>query len=310
MAKIDLYNDDCLNILHSMSDNSIQLMVTSPPYFNAREYSQYVDLDEYKSIMKTIFTEVYRVLENHRYIVVNVGDILAQVGHQKSVRRRLALGAYFTIMLQEIGFIFIDDYIWDKGEPQSKRNVGNPPYPLYNYPINCYEHILIMAKHEEDKQKINCPICNSDKVVNNGFTSIGVFSFECKNPECAIKSNKGRGKRFSALTVMRDKYKTDNNKIDEELLKLFRRDIVKINPVIKINNKKENLYKHSAPYPLEIPNMAIQFFTGENDTVMDCFMGSGTTGVICKKYNRNFIGVELNQEYFEVAKNRIETEEI
>ena len=105
-------------------------------------------------------------------------------------------------------------------------------------------------------------------------------------------------------------YQTKENKINEDLIKKWRRDIVKINPVIKTNCKGENIIGHSAPYPTDIPQMAINFFSGVGDTVMDCFLGSGTSGIVAKELKRNFIGVELNKEYFELAKNRIEQKDL
>ena len=59
-------------------------------------------------------------------------------------------------------------------------------------------------------------------------------------------------------------------------------------------------------FPLELPEACILLSTKENDTILDLFMGSGTTGVACKELNRNFIGIELNKNYFEIAKSRIE----
>lgn len=76
----------------------------------------------------------------------------------------------------------------------------------------------------------------------------------------------------------------------------------------KINlGRKETKSKwgHSG-FPLTIPEICILLTTKENDTVLDCFSGSGTTGVACKKLNRNFIGFELDQNYFEISKKRIE----
>ena len=70
-------------------------------------------------------------MKNHKYIVVNVGDVTSQVGKSKWSVRKLPLGAMFIMMLEEVGFEFIDNYIWDKGEPQSKRHLGNPQYPFY-----------------------------------------------------------------------------------------------------------------------------------------------------------------------------------
>jgi len=62
---------------------------------------------------------------------------------------------------------------------------------------------------------------------------------------------------------------------------------------------------HGAVFPTELAEKVISNFSKENDTVLDLFMGSGTTGVACKKLNRNFIGIELDKDYFEIAKNRI-----
>ena len=60
--------------------------------------------------------------------------------------------------LKNVVLLFVDDFIWDKGEVQSQRHKnGNRPYPLYQYPANCYEHILIFHKHRLDKTKYPCP---------------------------------------------------------------------------------------------------------------------------------------------------------
>lgn len=61
-------------------------------------------------------------------------------------------------------------------------------------------------------------------------------------------------------------------------------------------------------FPVQLPETCILLSTKENDTVLDCFMGSGTTGVACKKLNRNFIGIELSKEYCEIAQERIMVE--
>ena len=65
---------------------------------------------------------------------------------------------------------------------------------------------------------------------------------------------------------------------------------------------------HSTQKPVALCEYLIKTYTNENDTVLDNCMGSGTTGVACKHLNRNFIGIELDEHYFEIAKNRIENE--
>lgn len=301
-----LLNINCLDGMKCLNDESMDLFVTSPPYFNAREYSQYSNTKEYMDIMRNIFQEAYRTLKNHKYVVLNVGDIISQIDKAKWSTKKLPLGAMFTIMMEEIGFEFIDDYIWDKGEPQSKRHIGNPPYPFYQYPVNCYEHILIFVKHEFNNKKIPCPICNETIVVSNSCSGIGIQSWECKNPSCQTKSKSGRGKRYSERSIMMNNYKTKENIISNDFIKTWRRDIVKINPVIKINNKKENKIGHTAPFPKEIPEMAIRYFSGKGDIVCDMFMGSGTTAIVCEELCRKWIGFEMSEEYCEIIKKRME----
>ena len=66
---------------------------------------------------------------------------------------------------------------------------------------------------------------------------------------------------------------------------------------------------HPAAFPLELPKRLIKMNTYIGDTVLDPFMGSGTTGVACRGLHRNFIGIELDKEYYQVAKERIKNEE-
>ena len=77
--------------------------------------------------------------------------------------------------------------------------------------------------------------------------------------------------------------------------------------VVGKNKEDANAAKtHPATFPLQLAKDHIISWSNEGDTILDCFMGSGTTGVACVNTNRNFIGIELNEEYFKIAKDRIE----
>ena len=75
-----------------------------------------------------------------------------------------------------------------------------------------------------------------------------------------------------------------------------------------INSKDKLYYKHPTIKPLNIIENFVKNSSREGDTVLDCFMGSGTTGVACRNLNRDFIGIEINPEYYEIRKNRIENQ--
>ena len=72
-----------------------------------------------------------------------------------------------------------------------------------------------------------------------------------------------------------------------------------------LNVKDKDLYNHPTIKPLDYVKAHIINSTKEGDTVFDPFMGSGTTGVACKELNRNFIGIEINDDYFKIAQDRI-----
>lgn len=288
---------DCYKVLKRMRSESIGCMVTSPPYYNAREYAKWNNLNSYFKDMEKILKECYRVLDNHRVFVFNVGDIFDNDNLFSTSawgKRRLPLGTYFINLFEKIGFTFVDDIIWDKGEVQSQRHKnGDKPYPYYQYPINCYEHILIFHKHRNDSTRYPCPVCGSLQVNGNAYTEKGLRSWECKNLECFERSAANRGKRFSAKTYFtQNEILNQNSKIEKDFIYAWRRDIKKINPVIKINSKGQNLLGHSAPFPSEIPEFAVKMFSYKGEKILDPFMGIGTSVKVASKLGRVGIGIE------------------
>lgn len=308
-SKLNVVWGNCLDALRKMPSESVQLMVTSPPYYNARDYSTWPNLKAYLDDMRSIIQEAYRVLDNHRVFVWNVSDVVGNDNMEDMKcwgERKIPLPAYFIAMFEECGFRYTDDIIWDKGEVQSSRN-KNKPYPFFQYPINCYEHILVFHKHRLEKDvRYPCSDCGSLNVKSNGYTCKGLRSWECCNQSCQ-RSAGNRGKRFSLKTIFTQNPCREESRVDEDVAKLFRRDICRLPPVIKINNKKENKLGHTAPFPSTIPEMAIKFFSYKGDTVLDMFGGSFTTPIAAQKLGRIGIGMELRKDLFETCiKNNIE----
>ena len=288
---------DCFSALKQMKSESVGVMVTSPPYYNARDYAHYANLQEYLNTMEAILNECYRVLDNHRVFVFNVGDIFDNDNLFTTStwgKRRLPLGAYFINLFEKVGFSFVDDIIWDKGEVQSQRHKnGDRPYPYYQYPMNCYEHILVFHKHRNDETRYPCPVCGCLQVNGNAYSERGLKSWECKNLDCFERSAANRGKRFSAKTffTQNDDFNA-GNEIPKDFIYAWRRDIKKINPVIKINSKGQNTLGHTAPFPREIPEFAVRMFSYKGERVLDPFAGLGTSIKVAQELGRVGIGIE------------------
>lgn len=135
----------CLSALQEKIAN----VITSPPYYNAREYSNWPTLVCYLIDMMISARAIYEVLETGGKYFYNIGDIVGQenifVSSHMS-NRRLMLGFYSIALFEAAGFEVAANFIWDKGEVQSKRNSTENLYPTYVKPINCYEHLLGFSK--------------------------------------------------------------------------------------------------------------------------------------------------------------------
>jgi DNA modification methylase len=143
-----LYQGDSTSILNSIPEK-ISHAVTSPPYYNAREYSQWPTLICYLVDMAISAQAVFEKLNKDGVYFYNIGDIVGQDNLYVSSHmsnRRLMLGFYSIMIFEIVGFQLLGNVVWDKGEVQSKRNSTDNPYPTYIKPINCYEHIFIFGK--------------------------------------------------------------------------------------------------------------------------------------------------------------------
>jgi len=241
---------DCRNMAE-ISDNSIQLIVTSPPYFNVKDYGtdNIGSINEYETYlraMRQVFSECYRVLDEGRYICINISDIV-------SGEKKLPIPCHYVGILQKAGFQYREDILWKKpsGLGCSKRfgTLIQNPYPMYYYPNNIYEHILVFRKGKFDFKKIT-------------------------------------------------KEERSASKIDIDYAKKhWNTDIWEIVP--------EPKNYHPAMFPQALPEALIKLYTYEGETVLDPFLGSGTTIKVARNLQRNSIGYEINKAYLDIIKSKI-----
>ena len=231
--------------MKDIPNNSLHLMITSPPYNVSKEYDNDLSLNEYLDLLKNCFTEIYRVLVNGGRACINI----ANVGRKPYI----PLSDYVSKIMIEIGFNMRGEIIWNKSAGAGISTAWGSFQSASN-PIlrDVHEYILIFSKgnykRERDKNEKEFRYDNISKEEFIEWTK----SVWTMNPE--------RAKRIG----------------------------------------------HPAPFPEELPNRLIKLFSFTNDIVIDPFMGSGTTAIAAIKNNRNFVGYEINEEYINLANNRIE----
>ncbi|MBI2251286.1 MAG: site-specific DNA-methyltransferase [Armatimonadetes bacterium] len=159
---------DCTK-MPEVEDSSVHLMVTSPPYFNAPfDYKNlYNDYQHYLEILRKVAKEVYRVLKEGRIAALNIDDMLVD-------GEKFPIVADATKIFQETGFRYRDRIIWKKPEGYlriSKRSgvILQHPYPMYYYPDNLLESIIIFQKGKFDYKSIARGIKESSKINTREF---------------------------------------------------------------------------------------------------------------------------------------------
>ncbi|MCD6450398.1 MAG: site-specific DNA-methyltransferase [Thermotogaceae bacterium] len=244
-----------------IEDNSIQLIVTSPPYWSIKDYGTENQigygqtLHEYLKDLYRVWKESYRVLEPGRRLVVNIGDQFARsivYGRYKII----PLHAEIIAQCEDIGFDYMGSIIWQKKTTMNTTGganvMGSYPYPPNGMVEIDYEHILIFKKP-------------------------------------------GKSRRAP------QKVKEKSRLTKEEWKEYF-------NGHWYFGGARQ--IDHQAMFPDELPKRIIKMFSFVGETVLDPFLGSGTTAKVALELGRNAIGYEINENFLEVIKKKIGIENI
>ncbi|MBQ7612453.1 MAG: site-specific DNA-methyltransferase [Spirochaetaceae bacterium] len=151
---IEILNENSTENIFLYAQNQIGAAITSPPYYNAREYSQWSNMLMYFIDMQKNASGVHHALCDGGYYLYNIGDIVNADNvyvESNMSKKRLQLGFLSCLIFEKSGFNLVGNIIWDKGEVQSKRNSTMNRNTGYVKCINCYEHIFIFKKGIETK---------------------------------------------------------------------------------------------------------------------------------------------------------------
>lgn len=144
---------DSLYLMDLMPNEIIDLTVTSPPYYNAREYSQYSSYQQYLDFLKDIFEKVYKITKEGRFLVVNTSPVLTPRSSRNKQSKRHGIPFDLHGILVKMGWDFIDDIIWEKPEgavPNRNGNFYQNRKPLAYKPNIVTEYIMVYRKFSEN----------------------------------------------------------------------------------------------------------------------------------------------------------------
>lgn len=265
-----IFLGDALSSLRNIASESVQCVVTSPPYWGLRDYGLEGQigleetLNQFLDKLVLVFDEVKRVLKKDGTLWLNIGD-----GYTSGNRGWRAP---------------------DKKNPARAMN-KRPNTP----------------KGLKPKDLIGIPWRLAFALQENGWYLRSDIVWHKPNamPE-SVKDRPGRSHEYLFLLSKSEKYLynwKESREITEKGLLRNRRSVWNI-------NTKPFVGAHFATFPSELIRPCILSSTNANDIILDPFFGSGTVGLVCQEENRKFIGIELNPEYVTMAIKRLEKDRI
>jgi len=251
---------DCLDVMKTFPDHSIDLIVTSPPYADARKNTYGgIAPGDYVSWFACRAEEMLRILKPSGSFILNIKEKCVD-GERHPYVLELILD-----LNRNVGFRWVEEYIWHK-------TTSAPGKWKYRF-RDSWERILHFSKSKEIKMRqdaVKVPIgdwtaSRLKNMSNNDYS----------RHESSTRS--GVGRRISAWEG---------------------KDLVYPSNVLHKSPVAHNT-GHSAPFPEWLPEFFINLFTDEGDVILDPFLGSGTTFRVAQRMNRVPVGIELNREYVE-----------
>ena len=146
-------NADTLEVMKEIKNESIHLTFTSPPYYNARDYSIYDSYDSYLKFLTKVFKQVYRITKEGRFFVLNTSPIIIPRVGRKYSSKRYPIPYDIHHYLIKMGWEFIDDIIWVKPEPSANNRVAgfNQHRKPLAYKPNCISESVMVYRKQSDK---------------------------------------------------------------------------------------------------------------------------------------------------------------
>jgi site-specific DNA-methyltransferase (adenine-specific)/site-specific DNA-methyltransferase (cytosine-N4-specific) len=264
---------DCFELIKNQPDNSVDLIITSPPYSDIVNYGKDVSTkkpDDYVDWILPLFNEIYRVLKPSGSFILNINDKC------ENGLRSTYIYDLISRNNKETKLKLYDTYIWYK-----RNGIPNGGTRRFR---NTTEFIFHFCKDQKKMKFYMDRVMEETNIeTKKRFERNGLFK-----PQGNIIDGV-RSYDVERDLVVKDKVRPDN--------------VVRFSTA---GAARDNLIKHPAPYHKDLPLYYINLLTDEGDLVIDPFSGIATTGVACRELNREYIGYELNKTYADFSIKRLQ----
>jgi site-specific DNA-methyltransferase (adenine-specific)/site-specific DNA-methyltransferase (cytosine-N4-specific) len=263
--KTEIYCGDSVERLRDIADDSIDLVITSPPYADQRKDTYGgIKHTQYVNWFLPISAQLLRVVKPTGTFILNIKEKVAN-GERSTYVMELVLA------MRQQGWLWTEEFIWHK------KNCYPGKWP--NRFRDAWERLLQFNKH----RKFN------------------MYQEEVMVPMGSWANS--RLKNLSETDKTRDPSKVGSG-FGKKIANWLERDLAYPTNVLHLATECNNK-GHSAAFPEELPQWFIQLFTKKDDTVLDPFMGSGTTVLVANRMGRNAIGIDIVPEYCAMVESRL-----
>ena len=328
-----IYNGDCLSIFKDIEDKSVNLVLIDPPYNIGKDkkWDKWKTVNEYVEFMGKVFKECQRVLKDNGSFYFFHNDFLQIVELQNYINKNTNFVFKQLITWNKTNF---KKFAWTNRNPgkcKDRNWFPNIEYCLYYtfqdetglnkvmLDINNFKSLRNYSKNIQNY--IGLKLKEINNVLGHRRAEHFFYHSSTQWDLCTKEVyqilidtfNIDKYKGFKPYEELRQEYEELRQEY-EELRQEYEKERYTFNLKETQNNIscvwescENNSGKiHSCQKPLDILGKIIKTSSNEYDIVLDCFMGSGSTGVACMNTNRKFIGIELDENYFNIAKQRIE----
>lgn len=299
----NVYQGDARNLLPRIRPNSVAVSVWSPPYFVGKSYEKGWTFEEWQSLLQEVIRLHFPVLKPGGFLVVNIADILcfkddSMPKIQADVVQRKKISLSKKDILEVLS-----------------QNPNMNRYELAKH-FGCSEQTIDRRLNGNNirggKYETQTRVKIVGGLLEEWALQAGFYSYDRRVwvKDAAWENSRWTSLSYKAVDEFEYIYifwkpgitKHDRSRLTPDEWKNWGSRGVWTFPSVRVNDD------HEAKFPLELPARVIKLLSEPEDTILDCFLGSGTTAIAAALEGRNFIGIELNKEYAQLASQKITQE--